>query len=68
MAPDFRMMDNDKGPIGGVTDEVEQPPVSGEEQTPVMQAEEEQQLVEEEVTGNLRGRGRRRSTERSYKL
>ena len=53
MAPDFGMMDNEEGQIGSVTDEVGQPPVSGVEQTPVMQAEVEQQLVGEEATGNV---------------
>ena len=54
VAPDFRMTDNEEGPIGGATDEVGQPPVSGEvEQMPAMEVEVEQQSVREEATGNM---------------
>ena len=48
------MTDNEEGPIGGATDEVGQPPVSGEvEQTPAMEVEVEQQPERKEATGNV---------------
>ena len=54
VAPDFGMTDNEKGPIGSATDEVGQPPVSGEvEQTLAMEVEVEQQPEREEATENM---------------
>ena len=50
VAPDFGMTDNEEGPIGGATDKVGQPPVSGEvEQTLAMEVEVEQQPEREEA-------------------
>ena len=52
VAPDFRMTDNEEGPIGSAMDEVGQPPVSGEvEQVPAMEVE--QQPERGEATENV---------------
>ena len=49
MAPDFGMMDNEEGPIGGVTEEVGQPAAGKEGHILTTQAQEVQQLVGGEV-------------------